>query len=66
VGCGLVTDQAALRRFANVDGRAVHDPDRRLPGRGAYVCDDDCAARATQRRGWARAFRAAVQQPTPG
>jgi len=66
IGCGLVTEQAALRRFAHVEGRAVPDPDRRLPGRGAYVCDDACAARATQRRAWSRAFRAAVEPPASG
>ena len=66
MGCGLVADQAALRRYARVGGRAVPDPDRRLGGRGAYVCSDACAQRATQRRAWARAFRAPVEPPTDG
>jgi predicted RNA-binding protein YlxR (DUF448 family) len=68
-----VTDQAALRRFARVEdpaapgaARAVPDPERRLPGRGAYVCSDACVARATQRRAWGRAFRAPVEPPGAG
>jgi uncharacterized protein len=61
-----VTDQAALQRFAAVGDRAIVDPERRLPGRGAYVCDDACAERATRRRVWGRAFRRAVRPPLDG
>jgi len=43
-------------------GRAVLDPERRRPGRGAYVHhDDECLRRAHQRGGLARAFRARVE-----
>jgi predicted RNA-binding protein YlxR (DUF448 family) len=43
-----------------VDGRVQADPDQRLPGRGAYVCDRACAERALQRGGFARALRSSV------
>ena len=66
MGCRRTTDQAALRRFALAGGRVVADEERRLPGRGAYVCSDACVERATKRRAWGRAFRAAVEQaPSP-
>jgi predicted RNA-binding protein YlxR (DUF448 family) len=53
-----VAPQPELLRFALVAGEAVPDPQRRLPGRGAYVhpvrsCLDD----AVRRRAFARAFR---------
>jgi predicted RNA-binding protein YlxR (DUF448 family) len=60
VACRRVADQAALRRFACVDGAVVPDQERRVASRGAYACDDACAAEATRRRAWQRAFRTAV------
>ena len=42
------------------------DPERRLPSRGAYVCDDECEAEATRQRAWGRAFRRAVKAPVTG
>jgi predicted RNA-binding protein YlxR (DUF448 family) len=57
-----VFDQAALRRYVLDDGRVVRDDERARPGRGAYTCSEECEKRATERRGWARAFRAAVRQ----
>jgi predicted RNA-binding protein YlxR (DUF448 family) len=49
-----------LRRFVLVDGRLRPDLAQRLPGRGAYACDDACARRALARGGFARSFRQAV------
>jgi len=49
-----------LRRFVLVDGRLQTDSAQRLPGRGAYACDDACAERALARGGFARSFRRAV------
>ena len=63
MGCRRTADQGELRRYALVNGRVVRDDARRRPGRGAYACDDDaCVERATQRRAWGRAFRAAVSE----
>jgi predicted RNA-binding protein YlxR (DUF448 family) len=33
------------------------DAHRRAPGRGAYVCDDTCAALAIKRKAFNRSFR---------
>ena len=67
IGCGRIRPQSELRRFAaGEDGVVVPDPERRLASRGAYVCDDDCAAEATRRRAWGRAFRRAVNPPVTG
>jgi hypothetical protein len=47
------------------------DPAQRLPGRGAYVCDDACLEQALRRRAFGRAFRRPVaprdapEPPTP-
>lgn len=62
MGCRRVFDQAALRRYVLDDGRVVRDDTRTRPGRGAYACSEECEQRATDRRGWARAFRAPVRQ----
>jgi predicted RNA-binding protein YlxR (DUF448 family) len=60
VACGRRAPKAALRRLALRGDRVVCDPDGSLPGRGAYVCDADCARAAIERRAFARAFRHAV------
>jgi predicted RNA-binding protein YlxR (DUF448 family) len=43
--------------------RVVVDPAARLPGRGAYVCDADCAERALKRRAVTRALRRTAEIP---
>ena len=48
-------------RLGLVDGVLTPDPERRLPGRGAWVHDAACAARATARKGWSRSFRNRVE-----
>jgi predicted RNA-binding protein YlxR (DUF448 family) len=54
--------QAELVRVAVVDGRAVADPRRRLPGRGAYLhARPACVAGAA--RGLARSFKRPVGKP---
>jgi predicted RNA-binding protein YlxR (DUF448 family) len=60
VACGRRAPKAALRRLAVRDGHVVADPDARLPGRGAYVCNAACARAAVERRDLGRAFRRAV------
>jgi predicted RNA-binding protein YlxR (DUF448 family) len=54
---------AAVADAADRDGaaRVVADPEARLPGRGAYVCNAACAAGALRRRALPRAFRRAVR-----
>jgi len=60
VGCATSTDKHRLQRYVLVDGRLQADPQQRLPGRGAYACDDVCARRALARGGFSRSFRRAV------
>ncbi|MGE4427143.1 MAG: YlxR family protein [Solirubrobacteraceae bacterium] len=60
VGCGRRAPQAELVRIALDGDRPVADPDRRLPGRGAYVCDHTCAQTAVGRGAFPRAFRRAT------
>ncbi|WP_245614351.1 YlxR family protein [Actinokineospora inagensis] len=47
-----------LLRVVHVDGRAIPDPRRRMPGRGAWLHPDpECLAKAEKRRAFPRAFR---------
>ncbi|WP_081488549.1 YlxR family protein [Patulibacter medicamentivorans] len=57
VGCGRRAPQAELIRLAAVEDQVVLDVQRRLPGRGAYVCNHTCAEAALGRRALPRAFR---------
>jgi predicted RNA-binding protein YlxR (DUF448 family) len=65
VACGRRAPKAALRRFVAPGGALVADPAQRLPGRGAYVCDDACLVQALRRRAFHRAFRRPVAPPGP-
>jgi uncharacterized protein len=60
VACGRRAPKVALLRLAVSGDRVVADPGGSLPGRGAYVCDADCARSAVERRAFGRAFRRAV------
>lgn len=65
VGCRQASPAAALVRFATVDGRVVCDPQRRAPGRGAWLHPDPaCLERAVERRGFDRALHRAVTATT--
>jgi predicted RNA-binding protein YlxR (DUF448 family) len=63
VGCGQTAPKAELVRIALAGDEVVVDRAARLPGRGAYVHGQDCAARAVSRRAFGRAFRRAVAVP---
>jgi predicted RNA-binding protein YlxR (DUF448 family) len=74
VGCGRIAPKSELIRIAIArDGeparaRAVCDREKRMPGRGAYICcaeqrgrpAAECLKRAIQRGAIARALRSAV------
>lgn len=61
VGCRRTAEAAELVRVAAVDGRAVVDARRRLPGRGAWLHPSaECLAVALKRRAVSRALRADV------
>ena len=60
----MVARQSELHRFANVSGEVVPDPERKLPGRGAWLHPDlACFDRAQSGRGFNRALRAPVTIP---
>jgi predicted RNA-binding protein YlxR (DUF448 family) len=51
-------------RLVAPDGRVVVDRERRLGGRGVYVCPEAaCAERARRKGGLGRRFRASVEVP---
>ncbi|WP_082100217.1 YlxR family protein [Demequina maris] len=60
VGCRGRGSRSVLVRVAFVDGRAVVDERRILPGRGAWLHPDpQCLAQALRRRALPRALRVA-------
>ena len=60
VGCRGRGSRSVLVRVACVDGRAVVDTRRSLPGRGAWLHPDpQCLALALRRRALTRALRVA-------
>ncbi|MGC4116597.1 MAG: YlxR family protein [Myxococcales bacterium] len=58
IGCGARREKAELVRLVARDGKVEVDAARRAPGRGAYVCDGECARKASQKRAFGRAFKA--------
>jgi predicted RNA-binding protein YlxR (DUF448 family) len=63
VGCGQTASKADLVRIALAGDEVGVDRAARLPGRGAYVHGQACAARAVTRRAFGRAFRRSVAVP---
>jgi hypothetical protein len=60
-GCNRRRPQAELVRVAAFDGRVEIDRERRLGGRGAYLCPNaDCARRSARRGALARRLRRPV------
>nr|WP_131099604.1 YlxR family protein [Streptomonospora litoralis] len=65
VGCRSRAAQSDLVRLVVRSGAIVPDPDRRMPGRGAYLHADPGCRESAQRRGvWSRAFRTAQSLDT--
>jgi predicted RNA-binding protein YlxR (DUF448 family) len=74
VGCGRIAPKSELLRVTAVDSagaaptRAVLDLAKRMPGRGAYLCQgstamqpsESCLALATRRGAIARALRRSI------
>ncbi|HEY1575064.1 MAG TPA: YlxR family protein [Pseudonocardiaceae bacterium] len=58
MGCRAATSATELLRVVVVDGAVVPDPERTLPGRGAWLhVRSDCLRTAYRRRALPRAFR---------
>jgi uncharacterized protein len=56
INCRKRENPTALLRVVCVQGRVLPDPDRRGPGRGAWV-HRECAVRAVERGAFRLAFR---------
>ena len=66
VGCGARKAQAELTRVAlDPQGEVVVDRERRLPGRGAYLCGAGCLTAALKRKAFGRAFRGKAGKVDP-
>ena len=58
IGCGARRVQQELTRLVvGPEGGLVVDKERRIPGRGAYLCGAGCLAAAVKRKAFGRAFR---------
>ena len=58
IACGLQETKGALRRFVRrADGTVAFYPMGRAPGRGAYVCSEECYQAARKGRKLERALR---------
>jgi hypothetical protein len=66
VGCGTKKSQGELTRVAlDPEGEVVVDRERRLPGRGAYLCGAGCLTAALKRKAFGRAFRGKAGKVDP-
>jgi predicted RNA-binding protein YlxR (DUF448 family) len=51
-------------RVAGVDGKAVHDVHKALPGRGAWLCaQEKCVAAAVKMKAVSRALKGKGREP---
>lgn len=66
IACRVTNDQDLLLRFVIApDGEIVVDLDSKLPGRGAYCCNNKiCLTNAVQRRAFTRALKAETNPVT--
>ena len=63
LGCGLKTAQQQLLRLALVDEHVVVDHERRLPGRGGYICPQKkCAELLRRKKGLHHGFRTRISE----
>jgi len=64
-GCGRRRPQRELVRIGVADGEIVVDRDRRLQGRGVYLCPErQCAAEARRRGAIPRRLRCMLTVPS--
>jgi predicted RNA-binding protein YlxR (DUF448 family) len=63
VACRTKRPQRELLRLAVQEGRVVPDRDRRLQGRGAWLCRAEACARTLKRGQLSRALKGKVVEP---
>jgi predicted RNA-binding protein YlxR (DUF448 family) len=63
ISCGSQGDKVGLLRVVRTaDGHACFDPTGRVPGRGAYVCSQECFAAAMKAKRLNRALKMQVSE----
>ncbi len=62
LGCRVKKDKSKLLRFAFVEpDQVILDQRKKLPGRGAYLCEDEaCLQHAMKKRALSRAYRTQI------
>ena len=58
----MQSDKVELLRIVRVDGGVKFDSTGRVPGRGAYVCSDECLEKAFETRKLQRALRCGIER----
>ena len=62
IACGRQADKVALLRIVrDPSGTVAFDATGRAPGRGAYVCSEECFAAACKRKKLDRALRTTLE-----
>ena len=62
IACGRQADKVALlRNVRDPSGAVAFDATGRAPGRGAYVCSEECFAAACKRKKLDRALRTTLE-----
>ena len=62
IACGRQADKVALLRIVrDPSGAVASDATGRAPGRGAYVCSEECFAAACKRKKLDRALRTTLE-----
>lgn len=62
IACGRRADKVALLRIVrDPSGAVAFDATGRAPGRGAYVCSEECFAAACKRKKLDRALRTTLE-----
>lgn len=63
IACRTMRQQHELIRIVRTDSGIQLDPDKKLFGRGAYICNNtDCIRLAAKKRGLSRHFQCEVPQ----
>ena len=51
MGCNKSYEKASLNRYVNINGKSILDNDKKLDGRGVYLCkdNDSCLKKAIKK-----------------
>ena len=67
IGCNTSKDKDLLCRYVEIDGDLVRDINKKLPGRGCYLCDNDkCIELAKKKKAFNRALRKEISAEALG